>query len=103
MSNEHSEFWSKIAQNYDDVVELQIGPQTRLMARERLAAEGPLGRVVEFGCGTGFYTTMLASKANSVLATDLAPGMLAVAKQRTQATNVRFQEQDCQRTSLPDA
>jgi len=38
-----------------------------------------------------------------VLATDLAPGMLAVAKQRIKAANVHFQEQDCQEPSFPDS
>jgi len=103
MTNEHSEFWSKIARNYDHVVDLQIGPQTRSNVRERLAKEDRLGTLAEFGCGTGFYTTVLADKADSVTATDLAPGMLAVAKQRSKATNVKFQEEDCQKTSLSDA
>jgi len=103
MTNEHREFWSAIAENYDAVVDLQLGVDTRVMVRERLAQESWLGAVVEFGCGTGFYTQALADKADTLLATDLAPVMLAVARKRTQAANVQFQEQDCQKTSLPDS
>jgi ABC-2 type transport system ATP-binding protein len=103
MADEHSTFWSKVAQQYDQVVDLQIGPRTRSMVRERVAQEGRLGNVVEFGCGTGFYTEALAQKAHSVVATDLSPGMLALAKDRIKAANVTFQVADCQRTSLPDA
>jgi hypothetical protein len=33
------EFWSTIAHKYDQVVDLQIGPKTRSMVRERLARE----------------------------------------------------------------
>jgi ubiquinone/menaquinone biosynthesis C-methylase UbiE len=73
------------------------------MVRARLAREGMLGRLVEFGCGTGFYTEELAGKSDNVLATDLSPGMLDVATQRVNAPNVTFQAEDCQRTSLPDA
>jgi ABC-2 type transport system ATP-binding protein len=96
------DFWSNVADRYDRVVELQIGPGARARVRERLAGEGRLGRVAEFGCGTGYYTQVLASHSDGVVATDLAPGMLELAKQRVQATNVTFQREDCQRTSFGD-
>ena len=102
MANEQSEFWSKVAQKYDRVVDLQIGPKTRSMVRGRVAKEGRLGNLAEFGCGTGFYTHVLAGKADSVVATDLSPGMLAFAKDQIKAANVTFQTEDCQKTSLPD-
>ena len=102
MPNEQSEFWSAVAQKYDQVVDLQIGPNTRSMVRERLAREGRLGKVAEFACGTGFYTQVLTAKADIVVATDLSPRMLAVAKERIRAANVTFQVEDCQKTSLPD-
>ncbi len=78
------------------------GPKTRLMVRERVAKEGRLGKLAEFGCGTGFYTQVLAGKADSLVATDLSPGMLALAKGQIKAANVTFQVEDCQKTSLPD-
>ena len=102
MANEQREFWSAVARKYDRVVDLQIGPKTRAMVRERVARETGLGRLAEFGCGTGFYTGVLAQTADSVVATDLSPGMLAVAKGRITAANVTFQTEDCQETSLPD-
>ena len=103
MTSEHKKFWSKIAARYDAVVELQLGPDTRTMIRDRLIREKNLGATVEFGCGTGFFTAALASKAETVLATDLAPGMLDLARHRTRNQNVRFQLEDCQNTSLPDS
>jgi ubiquinone/menaquinone biosynthesis C-methylase UbiE len=102
MANEQREFWSKVAQKYDHVVDLQIGPTTRSMVRERVAKEGRLGNLAEFGCGTGFYTQVLTGKADRVVATDLSPGMLALAKDQIKATNVTFQADDCQKSSLPD-
>ncbi|MFN7943410.1 MAG: class I SAM-dependent methyltransferase [Thermoanaerobaculia bacterium] len=102
MANEQAEFWSSVAEKYDRVVDLQIGGSTRSKLRERLAREGPLGRVVEFGCGTGFYTEVLARKADVLLATDISPGMLEVAKRQVKAATVAFQTEDCQRTSFPD-
>jgi ABC-2 type transport system ATP-binding protein len=102
MANGQCEFWSKVAQKYDRVVDLQIGAKTRSMVRERVAKEGPLGNLVEFGCGSGFYTQVLAGKANSIVATDLAPGMLALAQDQIKVANVTFQAEDCQKSSLPD-
>jgi len=101
MDDPQSQFWSKAARNYDRIVDLQIGPATRSMVRERIGKEVALGKVAEFGCGTGFYTLALASKADSVVATDLSPGMLLLAQERVKANNVKFQIEDRQKTSLP--
>jgi ubiquinone/menaquinone biosynthesis C-methylase UbiE len=98
----HEAFWSNVAPKYDTVVDQQIGPGIRAMVRERVEREGRLGYLAEFGCGTGFYTSLLAGKADRVVATDLSPGMLAVARANTRATNVTFQVENCERTSLPD-
>jgi ubiquinone/menaquinone biosynthesis C-methylase UbiE len=102
MPNEQAEFWSTVADRYDRVVDLQIGGKTRSLIRERVIREGNLGRVVEFGCGTGFYTDVLARKADTLLATDISPGMLEVAKHQVNAPHVTFRAEDCQRTSLRD-
>jgi ubiquinone/menaquinone biosynthesis C-methylase UbiE len=103
VSDEHRDFWSRVAPRYDAVVDLQIGPATRSLLRDRVAKEGRLGALVEFGCGTGFYTSVLAEKADAVTATDLSPGMLVLARDRTAAPNVTFRVEDCQKTSFPDA
>jgi ubiquinone/menaquinone biosynthesis C-methylase UbiE len=102
--NDQSEFWSKVAANYDRVVDLQIGRNTRSLVRERLCKEKQLGDAAEFGCGTGYYTQVLAQQSDNLVATDLSPGMLEIAKQRVKAAApVKFQTQDCQSTSLPAA
>src|SRR5215813_34980 len=101
LSNEQCEFWSKVVKQYDRVVDAQIGPRTRSMVQDRLSREEKLGRLAESGCGTGFYTPVLASKAERVVATDLSPAMLAITKERIRASNVIFQVEDCQSSSLP--
>lgn len=102
MADEQSEFWSKVAEKYDQVVDLQIGPNTRPMVRERLAQEGRLGTLAEFGCGTGYYTPVLADRADTVVATDISAGMLALARSQIKAANVTFQTEDIQETSFLD-
>jgi ABC-2 type transport system ATP-binding protein len=102
-SNEEADFWSSITEKYDRVVDLQTGTATRSVVRERLAEEARLGHLVEFGCGTGFFTGVLAGKADTLVATDISPGMLEAAKQQINAPNVTFQVEDCRSTSLPTA
>ena len=102
MNEEQREFWSSVAQKYDRVVDLQIGGRTRALLRDRLEKEQPLGNLVEFGCGTGYFTAVLARKAATVIATDLSPAMLAIARERVSADNVTLQQQDCQRTTFAD-
>jgi|SRR5581483_5069996 len=100
MGTEQRDFWSAVARKYDTVVDRQIGPATRSLVRDRVAREGPLGALAEFGCGTGYFTQALAARATNVVATDLSPGMLTLAEERTGAANVKFQLEDCQRTSF---
>ena len=73
------------------------------MAREWLQRQVNLGHTVEFGCGTGFNTEVLAARSDRLVATDLAPGMLALAMRNTKASNVTFRQEDCQQTSFPDS
>lgn len=103
LSNEQCAFWSKVAEKYDRVVDAQIGRGTRLLIRERLSKEDGLGSLAEFGCGTGFFTEQLANKAQSIVATDLSPAMIALAKERTRKASIVFQVEDCQSSSLPAA
>ena len=46
---------------------------------------------VEAGCGTGKNTPFFAGRCDSVLALDFSSGMLAVARERVRAGNVRFE------------
>lgn len=100
MDDEQSEYWSSIARKYDYVVDLQIGGKTRSLIRERVAKENGLGSLVEFGCGTGFYTGILSERADSLVATDISPGMMTVAKERLRGPNLMFRIEDCQKTSF---
>src|SRR5260370_37675032 len=102
-ADQQSKYWSKVASKYDYVVDLQIGGKTRSLVRDRLAKEKRLGTLVEFGCGTGFYTAVLAEKADNVVATDISPGMFAAARGRSRGEDVKFKIQDCQQQWFPDA
>ncbi len=46
------------------------------------AAMGPGKRVLEIGCGTGLFTTMFTGTGASIVAVDLSPDLLALARKR---------------------
>ena len=58
--------------------------------------------VLEVGCGDGRVTRRLAQRARSVLALDLSPEMIRLARTRSSGvTNVEYQVADLLATSLP--
>jgi SAM-dependent methyltransferase len=48
------------------------------------------GDVLELACGTGHWTPLLAVRARSVTAVDVAPEALALARQRVRGLPVQF-------------
>ncbi|WP_405499786.1 class I SAM-dependent methyltransferase [Streptomyces niveus] len=52
------------------------------------------GDVLELACGTGRWTPLLAARARSVTAVDVAPEVLALARARTPFPHVRFVQAD---------
>ncbi len=54
----------------------------------------PAGRVLEMACGTGLWTEALAGWADTVVAIDAAPEMVATARGRVRSGNVRFEVAD---------
>ena len=58
---------------------------------------------LDIGCGTGEFSRLLAKRVEKVVAIDLSPGMIEVAKQRSrQLSNIDFQVADVLQWELPD-
>jgi len=95
-------YWSKFAHGYDEGVDYIVGKSIQQEILERLSEEHNLGDVVEFGCGTGYFTKVIAQNAECVIATDLSDEMLEVARTQLKAfRNVTIQKADCENVSFP--
>jgi malonyl-CoA O-methyltransferase len=72
--------FGKRSHSYDEYARVQ---KKMAAALTHLAKEaGNFTKILEIGCGTGYFTRLIASlfPRASILATDIAPGMLAAAK-----------------------
>jgi len=62
----------------------------------------PKMKVLELGCGVGYLTGSLAKKAKEVVAIDISPDLLAVAREKVSATNVSFKEENAYELKYKD-
>jgi ubiquinone/menaquinone biosynthesis C-methylase UbiE len=75
-------YWSRFAHTYDRDGEYVVGRPVIEAIVERLRRERRLGEVLELGCGTGFFTKVIAENSELVIATDLSEEMLEVARRQ---------------------
>ena len=59
--------------------------------------------VLELGCGTGYFTRELARSGADVVAIDVSPELLEIAKANHSAPNVRYEIQNAYELNYPDA
>ncbi len=100
MKNE--KYWSSFARVYDDNQAYVVGRSLLEAITARLTTLRDLGSVVEFGCGTGYFTEAIQSHADRVVATDLSDELLKKAGQRfVDNPKIKLQKEDCRNTAFP--
>jgi SAM-dependent methyltransferase len=101
ITEQSATFYAKSASNHDRVYD-KPERQHDLAEMRKHVAEALRGHVVlELACGTGYWTNVIAATADSVVATDINPEMIALAKLRAlPAEKVQFRVADA--TKLPD-
>ena len=100
--SKNKEYWSKFADSYDEGVDYIVGKTIQQDLLKMLSEEHDLGEVVEFGCGTGYFTTVIAKSAEQVIATDISNEMLEVAKIKLKDfQNITIKKIDCEDSRLP--
>lgn len=95
--------FSRQADHYDQyaVVQKHMAKSLTTMLHNLSAVES----ILEIGCGTGFFTRLLAETFPNayILATDISPVMLAVAKENlADLSNVRYQLADGENIQLEE-
>lgn len=84
------EYYAARAAEYDEVY-LKPERQDDLRAIARWLPDVVANRsVLEVACGTGFWTRHIARRASRVVAVDISPEMLAIARNRVCEGNVRL-------------
>ena len=95
--------WGKLAENFDENTICVVGKEINKEISEKLSKEKNLGKVVEFGCGTGYFTKILAKNAEHIIATDISDSMLEMAKnQLKDYRNITLKKIDCKLNGFPD-
>jgi ubiquinone/menaquinone biosynthesis C-methylase UbiE len=89
-------FWDKLARKYAaDPVSDMAGYEATLARTQALLS--PTQRVLEIGCGTGTTALRLAPCTGHLMATDVSPEMIAIAREKLAAApqpNLEFQVAD---------
>ena len=94
--------WGQIADKFDEISNYVVGPEINKEICEKLNKEKNLGKVIEFGCGTGYFTKEITDNAEHIIATDVSEEMLAAAKNKLiNFKNITFQKVDCRKTAFP--
>ena len=97
------DFWERNAGIYDTGIDYVLGNNLRPIVLAMLGKEQPLGKTVEIGCGTGYFTPLLAQLSDHVVATDISEAMLNQAQERVKGLpKVSVQREDAEKTSFPD-
>ena len=94
-----SAYWDERAQSYSNGVEGELGDDRRTawdsalgsLSRDviaRAAAEGRAARVLDLGCGPGFFSILLARRGCQVQAVDASENMLRCARMNARTAGV---------------
>lgn len=86
-----------MSKRYDSAIDIILGEKLRPKILEKLNEEENMGKLIEFGCGTGYFTKTLANKSESLISTDISKEMLEVTKGNLKENKeIEFKVMDCQ-------
>lgn len=95
--------WSGLSKDFDERQKYVAGEDVVRLISERIQRLKDLGRVLELGCGNGFYTQFLEESASQVLATDISNDMVAAARNKLAGfPNIRVESADAYETGYID-
>ena len=84
------EYYARRAAEYEDIY-LKADRQEDLNQLKAILSGAFSGMdVLEIACGTGYWTQFLAKTARSILATDINPGVLELAREKNHDLHQRW-------------
>jgi ABC-2 type transport system ATP-binding protein len=103
-SEKEYKYWDKRASAFHQNNLYVTGAKVNQVIKEWLVEQFEEEDIVlELGCGSGFYSDMVAGIVKQFTATDLAPEMIGQTKQNlVQFTNIEIRIEDCYNTSFKD-
>jgi ubiquinone/menaquinone biosynthesis C-methylase UbiE len=103
--NKERRFWDRFANYYDSFIN-KVFRKSYSFILQTIESDLNLNHdVLEIGTGTGIISFKICSKVFSIVATDISPEMVRVAKQKllkTKIKNIDFQVQDSYNMTLKD-
>jgi predicted adenylyl cyclase CyaB len=95
-------YYGRQGEDYDEAMRFAVGDEVLRQMRAAVEQEEKLGKVLELGCGTGFFTRFVAERATALTATDLSWPLLTVAQRRMRRLEqVTFLQMDCEQLDFP--
>jgi ubiquinone/menaquinone biosynthesis C-methylase UbiE len=85
---QNARFWDKAAPKYAKSAISDPAAYEYTLGRTRTYL-APTDKVLELGCGTGSTALVFAPKVAHITAIDISPGMLAIAKEKTEKAGVK--------------
>jgi ubiquinone/menaquinone biosynthesis C-methylase UbiE len=98
-------FWNKVAREYDNWIANAFPDQYIVNKAKLLSVIQPEDTILEIGCGAGDMAFHLSPNCKKIMATDLSPDMISVAKRRlskSEHDNLTFQVEDSYNLSFSD-
>lgn len=91
--------FSRYAYLYDHYADVQFQAAHMLLSQ---VPEDNISRILELGCGTGIYTSLLREKFKQaqIKALDISKGMLEVARYKLKQKNIQFITADAEKINL---
>ena len=105
--NESSDYWNLRSKGYSDTVEDELGSGRYTQWLNRMLPfmeQGKKLKILDVGCGPGFFPIVLGREGHDVTAVDYSPGMLEKAKANClkYGVSAKFQRMDAQHLEFED-
>jgi SAM-dependent methyltransferase len=100
MTTSMTDYYQVRAYEYESVYDKPERQEDLFKLRSWLEEEARGRTLLEVACGTGYWTAVAATTATAIVATDLNPGPLEIARAKGLGPHVRFAEADA--FALPD-